>query len=90
MFANGTGDLGLIPSRIILKTLKMVLDTSFLNTQHYKVPIKGKVKQSRERSSAPLHLSVVTTENGAFWSPSTTVVNFTYLQRKKTMNDFNP
>ena len=26
----------------------MVLDTSLLNTQHYKVRIKGKVKQSRE------------------------------------------
>ena len=34
-----------------LKT--MVLDASLLNTQHYKVRIKGKVEQSRERSSAP-------------------------------------
>ena len=31
---------------------KMVLDSSLLNTQHYKVQIKGKVEQSRERSSA--------------------------------------
>ena len=31
---------------------KMVLDASLLNTQHYKVRIKGKVEQSRERSSA--------------------------------------
>ena len=29
---------------------KMVLDTSLLNTQHYKVYIKGKVEQSREKS----------------------------------------
>ena len=29
----------------------MVLDTSLLNTQQYKVRIKGKVAQSRERSS---------------------------------------
>ena len=29
---------------------KMVLDTSLLNTQHYKVSIKGKVEQSRERN----------------------------------------
>ena len=28
------------------KTLKMVLDTSLLNTQQYKVCIKGKVEQS--------------------------------------------
>ena len=30
----------------------MVLDTSLLNTQQYKVHIKGKVEQSRERSSS--------------------------------------
>ena len=30
----------------------MVLDTSLLNTRHYKVCINGKVDQSRERSSA--------------------------------------
>ena len=29
----------------------MVLDASLLNTQHYKVQIKDKVEQSRERSS---------------------------------------
>ena len=58
----------------------MVLDTSLLNTQQYKVGIQDKVEQSRERSSAPpLHLCVVATEKGAFWSPSTTVANFTLL-----------
>ena len=31
---------------------KMVLDASLLNIQHYKVRIKGKVEQSRERSRA--------------------------------------
>ena len=30
----------------------MVIDPSLLNTQHYKVRIKGKVEQSKERSSA--------------------------------------
>ena len=40
------------------QTLKMVLDTSLLNTQQYKVRIKGKVEQSRERSSAILYASV--------------------------------
>ena len=52
VFANGSGDLGSIPGRVIPKTLKMILDTSLLNTQQYKVRIKGKVEQSRERSSA--------------------------------------
>ena len=58
----------------------MVLDATLLNMQHYKAWIKGKVKQSKERSSAPpLHLSVVAIEKGAFMSPSTTVTNFTLL-----------
>ena len=52
VFANGPGDLGSIPGRVIPKTQKMVLDASLLNTQHYKVRIKGKVEQSREWSSA--------------------------------------
>ena len=32
VFANGPGDLGSIPGRVIPNTLKMVLDTSLLNT----------------------------------------------------------
>ena len=52
VFANGPYDLGSIPGRVIPKTLKMVLDTALLNTQQYKVCIKGKVEQFRERSSA--------------------------------------
>ena len=57
----------------------MVLDTSLLNTQHYKVGIKGKVEQSRERSSAPLHYGVEGLEKGAFGSPSTTVANNNFV-----------
>ena len=52
MFANGSGDQDSIPGRVIPKTLKMILDISLLNTQQYKVHIKGKVQQSRKRSSA--------------------------------------
>ena len=36
----------------------MVLDTALLNTQQYKVRIKGKVDQSRESSSARPYTSV--------------------------------
>ena len=68
VFANGLGDLVSIPGQVIPKTLKIVLDTSLLNTQHYKVHIKDKVEQSRERSSGLL--SVVAIEKGAFWPPS--------------------
>ena len=49
---NGPGDLGSIPGRVIPTTQKMVHYVSLLNTQHYKVQIKGKVEQSWERSSA--------------------------------------
>ena len=70
VFANGPGDLGSIQSRVIPKTLKMLLDTSLLNIQQYKVRIKGKVEQL---------YSVVAIEKGAFWSPSTKVANFTYF-----------
>ena len=52
VFANGPGDLGSIPGRVIPKTLKIELDTTLLNTQHYKVRFKGKVEQSWEWSSA--------------------------------------
>ena len=52
VFANGPGDLGSIPGRVIPKTLKMVLDTSLLNTQHYKVRIIGKVEKILGKSSA--------------------------------------
>ena len=34
----------MVPGRVLPKTLKMVLDTSLLNTQQYKVRIKGKVE----------------------------------------------
>ena len=51
----------------------MVLDASLLNTQHYKVRIKGKVEQSRE--------GVVAIEKGAFGLPSTKGDNFTYLHQ---------
>ena len=71
VFVNGLGDLGSIPGRVIPKTLKMVVDTFLLNTQQYKVRIKVKVEQSRERSSALLqNLRVVAIEKRALWLPS--------------------
>ena len=51
VFVYGQGDLVSISGRVIPKTQKMVLDASLLNNQHYKVQIKDKVEQSRERSS---------------------------------------
>ena len=54
----GPGDQDSIPGQVIPKKQKMVLDATLLNTQHYKVRFKGKVKQSRERSSALTYTSV--------------------------------
>ena len=59
VFANGPKDLGSIPGHVIPKTLKIVLDTSLLNTQQYKVRIKGKVEQSREKSITLPYTSVL-------------------------------
>ena len=64
MITNGPGHLGSILDRVIPKTLKMVLDTSLLNTQQYKVRIKGKVEQSNS-----VHFGVIAIEKGAFQSP---------------------
>ena len=78
LFASGPRDLGSIQGRVIPKTQKMVLDAVLLNTQHYKLLIKGKVEQSRERSSALPYTSVLwlVIEKGAFGLPLTTVANF--------------
>ena len=52
VFANRHGDQGSIPGRVIPKTKKkkMVPEAALLNTQHYKVRIKGKVEKPREWS----------------------------------------
>ena len=48
-----SGRLGFNPRLSHTKNSKIVLDAALLNTQHYKVKIKGKFEQSRERSSVP-------------------------------------
>ena len=58
VFANDPGDLGSNSGRVIPKTLKLVLGTSLLNTQQYKVRIEGEVEQPRERSSALPYISL--------------------------------
>ena len=44
---------GFNPRLSYTKDSKTVLDTSLLNTQRYKVHIKGKVEQARESSALP-------------------------------------
>ena len=45
VYANGSEDRGSVPGRVIPKTQNIVLDTTLLNTQHYKARIKGRVIQ---------------------------------------------
>ena len=79
VFVSGPGDRGSIPGRVIPKTQKMVLDAALLNTQHYKVRIKGKMAQSREWSSAPLHLSSVAIEKELSGHPRLRLQTLLYL-----------
>ena len=58
----------------------MVHGATLLNTQHYKVWIKGKVKRMEKRP--PQHLCVVAIEKEAFRLPSTMVANFIYNLKK--------
>ena len=75
VFDNGPGDESSITDWVIPKTKNIVLDTSLLNTQYYKLRIKGKVEQL----GPPLHLGIVVIEKGALRSPSTTLANFALL-----------
>ena len=59
VFTNGSGDWGSITGRVIPETQKIVLDTSLLNTQDYKVCMKGKVEQSGKRRNTLLSTSVL-------------------------------
>ena len=51
-------DRGSIPGRVIPKTRKMLLGATLLDTRHYKLSIKVKVEQSRERSSTLSYTSM--------------------------------
>ena len=51
VFANGPGKPEFNPRSSHTKDSKMVFDATLLNSQHYKVRIKDKVDQSRERCS---------------------------------------
>ena len=59
MFFNGLGDRRSLPLRIIPQEEKIIIDTSLLNSQHYKVRIKRKMKQFKERSYSLPNVSVL-------------------------------
>ena len=68
VYVKCPGDRVSIPGRVILKTWKLVLGTSLLNTQHYKVLIQGR------ESCSPFQLCDVAIEKGSL----PLVANFTY------------
>ena len=67
VFANDLGDRGSISGQVIPKTKKIVIYATLLNTQHYKVQIKGKVRQSREWSSTLLPSWFSSYWKGSLW-----------------------
>ena len=78
VFANGPGDQGSIPGRVIQKTLKMTLDASLLYTRI--IRWGSRVKWSNPgKGVAPFPYTSVAIEKGAFGSPSTMVTYFTLL-----------
>ena len=75
VFNDCLGDQGSILGQVIPKTQKMVFDATLLNTQHYKVSIKGKVEQSRE-GVVPFAIPQCSScWKGAFRIPSTRVAD---------------
>ena len=79
MFANGPGDLGSIPGRVIPKTQKWYLMPPCLTLTIIRY-------RSREKCSNPVkgvapsqHLGVVAIEKGTFGSSLTVIANFTYF-----------
>ena len=62
VFANSSRDRGSMLGRVISKTQKIVLDTSLLNTQDYKVRIKSKWSNPEKGVEPYLHLGVIATE----------------------------
>ena len=52
VFANGLGDWCSVLGWVIPKTQKVALDAALLKTMHYKVRIKGKMEQPKERTGA--------------------------------------
>ena len=78
------GNLGSIPCQVIPKTQKMVLDTSLLNTQHYKVWIKVKLSNPSKWLKLP-YLGIVAIDKGDFRLPSTADANFTYCSKRMAL-----
>ena len=78
LFGYGPENRGSIPGRVIPKTQKKWnLIYSLLNTQHYKLRIKGKTEQSKKKSGAlPYTLVLYLLKRGTFRSPTLLCIFF--------------
>ena len=71
VFANGVGDLGSIPCRVIPKTQKWYLMPPCLTLSNIRLGSRGKWSNPEKGIALSLHLSVVAIKKGAFVSTST-------------------
>ena len=73
------GDQSSIPGRVVSKTQKIVLDASLLNTQYYKVQIRGKWSNPRKGVAPSLTCRGSSYWKGAFRLPFTMVGQLSLL-----------
>ena len=74
VLTNGLGDRGSILGRLVWKTQKMVLDTSFLPTLHYKAQINGKWSNSEKRVAFSPR-----TQCSSYWKVLASLYIYTYI-----------
>ena len=79
VFANGPGDRGSIPDRVIPKTQKWYLIPPCLTLSIIRYGSRVKWVNRGKGVVPSLHLGVVAIEKGIFKRPLTTVANFTFF-----------
>ena len=79
VFANGPGDLGSIPGRVIQKLLKWYLIPTCLTLSNIRYVSMVKWSNPGKRVVPSRTLGVVAIEKGAILLPSTTLANFSYF-----------
>ena len=83
VLANGSGDRGSIPGRVIPKTQKLILHSALYSTQHSALEgtyqgLSGAIPGKEYHPS--LHFVVVAIRKGAFGSPSINITIYIYTR----------
>ena len=71
-----------------VESLKMVLDAALLNTQHYKVRIKGKAEQSREWSNSLPYTSMHLLKKEPSGHPRLRSPTYIYIYDKEIIDSY--